>query len=836
MARLPGEQDLGQLPGATVVGTDTSAIARGGADIAQGAQNLGRGVQQFGEGVASYGIDQLRYDYAKAHSYLLTGIIDQNNQTQADTNYQPDDTGQPLTVRHGNAVAGLQTQAAAMVPDGPMRERFMSETAPLIAKSNAEAANHARNLDNSANVAWVEQSGTTAINQGIATPDDDTRRALIDNHNQLVDGLVAKGAVSAVQAVQMKQTWATQFATADLLHRADTDPQGVIDTLQAAPGSGDDITNRIIKIEGTSKNPNSSANGVGQFVDSTWLDTIKKNRPDLAQGRSDQDLLALRADPALARQMTDALRQQNVAALDKAGAPTTPGAQYLAHFLGAGGAAAVLKADPNMPVADALTKAVGAKQAQAMIAANPSVLAGKLAGSVTQWADAKMGGVTPGGGSMYDILRPDVREQIISHAQTQIDRQAVEGRADFAQREANALQEAYDTGAPSKPLALTDYIAQYGAKDGPARYQQYDLQVQTGRAVNAMSTMGPQDRASVVESLAPKVGDPNYALKTQAYQVAQKANAKIEDALKTDPAGYAATKLPASRDAFAAYRAAAGNPAISASDRQAAAQHYAAVTLQDQANVNPNGNPAILAAGDVEAINKTFSNAANSDDPKARVGLIARVQDEAQTWGQYWPQVMRQMAPGLQPTVRAIAAGADPNAMTRLLSLDPKETVKTIVGEQNETKISDLTKDVNSAMVPLQRTLVGRQLDRDLPGYSGLVAKLGALYVRDGLSSSEAAQKAFGDVIGNRYDFRDTYRIPKSAGISPDDVQAGALGAREQLDKLGAVPPVDDIPGRSAPAAVDLSLLGRDGKWVTSPDNAGLNMIYGDKFVRTHDG
>jgi len=119
----------------------------------------------------------------------------------------------------------------------------------------------------------------------------------------------------------------------------------------------------------------------------------------------------MRADNNLGREMTDKLRQSNVAYLQGQNIETTPGAQYLAHFLGANGAAAVLKADANMPVADALIESVGAKAARQMIAANPSILQGQQSGSVVAWAEKKMGG-----GSVYGVLRPDQRVQLEQHA------------------------------------------------------------------------------------------------------------------------------------------------------------------------------------------------------------------------------------------------------------------------------------------------------------------------------------------------------------------------------------------------------------------------------------
>jgi hypothetical protein len=132
-------------------------------------------------------------------------------------------------------------------------------------------------------------------------------------------------------------------------------------------------------------NPNSSATGLGQFISSTWLDTIKATRPDLAQGKSDAELLALRNDPQLSREMTEAYANQNQAILTKNGLPVTPGSTYLAHFAGPGGAVKVLQADPNAPVESVL----GADA----VKANP-FLRGMTVQGLQAWADRKMGGRT----------------------------------------------------------------------------------------------------------------------------------------------------------------------------------------------------------------------------------------------------------------------------------------------------------------------------------------------------------------------------------------------------------------------------------------------------------
>lgn len=131
----------------------------------------------------------------------------------------------------------------------------------------------------------------------------------------------------------------------------------------------------------TATNPNSSATGAGQFIASTWLDTLAKHRPDLTG--SPDELLAMRNDPQLSKDMTAAYAADNGAILSKARLPVTPGTTYLAHFAGPGGAVGLLNADPSAPAASILGAAA--------VKANP-FLANMSAGDVAAWANRKMGG------------------------------------------------------------------------------------------------------------------------------------------------------------------------------------------------------------------------------------------------------------------------------------------------------------------------------------------------------------------------------------------------------------------------------------------------------------
>lgn len=166
------------------------------------------------------------------------------------------------------------------------------------------------------------------------------------------------------------------------------------------------LADQIIGVESggnaTATNPNSSAMGAGQFIAPTWLDMMGRYRPDLIEGKSRDEILAMRADPALSKEMTANYAAENAGILSQNGLPVTAGSTYLAHFAGPKGAVGVLSADPSTPVAGILGAAA--------VKANP-FLAGMTAGDLAAWADRKMGGSAP------LSIAPQVPAQVAPQAQ-----------------------------------------------------------------------------------------------------------------------------------------------------------------------------------------------------------------------------------------------------------------------------------------------------------------------------------------------------------------------------------------------------------------------------------
>lgn len=166
-------------------------------------------------------------------------------------------------------------------------------------------------------------------------------------------------------------------------------------------GIYDDYLNRLAMAESGGKadaqNPNSSAGGMYQFIDSTWLQHAKPLRPDL----DDASLLALKKDPTFSKQVAETFTAANDKALQSAGIDPNDKYRSLAHFAGPAGAVSLIKADPNASAASILGESAAN--------ANP-FLKNMTAAQAVEWAGNRLNGKGATGEQRTETALPQKQE------------------------------------------------------------------------------------------------------------------------------------------------------------------------------------------------------------------------------------------------------------------------------------------------------------------------------------------------------------------------------------------------------------------------------------------
>lgn len=229
-------------------------------------------------------------------------------------------------------------------------------------------------------------------------------------------------------AIQAAQSWGEVGAAI----RAAATAQTSLDN-DFASGS---IVDRIIGVESggnpNAKNPQSSATGLGQFIESTWLRLFKKNFPSMASSMTDAAILELRKDAKLSRDMVKLLLQENAAILRQAGQTLSDPNLYLAHFLGPGGAIKLLNSAPGTTANELFPSSV--------IESNASVLDGKTREQIIAWATRKVG---------ISETELGIQEQVIDLQRKEAEdkRKAAEDAAKEVQDQRQATQDRLADGA-----------------------------------------------------------------------------------------------------------------------------------------------------------------------------------------------------------------------------------------------------------------------------------------------------------------------------------------------------------------------------------------------------
>lgn len=530
MARLPTALDLSGpenlRSGRAIATFDTSGIGRGLASLGADLQQIGAERQQ----------QENTVDIARAEAEKTKGLLEVQDQFKNDPDYST------YNKRASAATTDVVSKAANLIRDPQMRARWSIGAGTDAFRVTNGINDHGVTMQREAETVAFDNALETNRNLYVdpATPPDVRAKAKADIAGAIEQGQKS-GLLDPSQAEARRQKYIqdAEFARGKLA--VDQDPSiiskpsgpvaGIVAAAAARHGVPPGIALGIAQIE-SGMNPNaksgtSSAAGLFQFVDGTAAQYHLRNK----------------FDPEANADAGARLTADNIAGLKRdLGRDPTPGEVYIAHFGGYGVAEKLAKASPDTP-----TSAIFSPQA---IAANRSILAGKTAGEVRDWADGKMATAMHQAGAgenpdWYKALSPEQRYAINNEVDTRNNQIAAQTRANIEVATTNAPSAILSTGQYTGTLPTQEQFFQaYGPQEGATRYDAFVASMQTNKQAYDMRTMSAADIQQMVNEARPTSSGDNAALESARYKTLQDAQETIIKAREADPASYIRQAFP----------------------------------------------------------------------------------------------------------------------------------------------------------------------------------------------------------------------------------------------------------------------------------------------------
>lgn len=431
------------------------------------------------------------------------------------------------------------------------------------------------------------------------------------------------------------------------------------------------------------------------------------------------------------------------------------------------------------------------------------------------------------GNPVIDRLPPDQKINVFHIARTQANQGVQQAREALRSRYSDTVA-AFERGMDSpNPPSRTELIQAFGQFDGEKLAADMDLARQFGQDVRSVQNLSATQQAALLATRRPTPGA-GFEVATKRHEMLTRAVEKVAQERSADSALAVLRNAPQVQAAYQNFTAAmtGGDP----TKLSAAAQAYATATLAEQQRLEVS-NPTILTKEMVESIAARFAA-----PPAAGENVANVMRGMVEQWGRYWPQIQRQLGNKVPPEASVIGLGVSPE-MEALLAEASKLKPEQLKAGLDEPTIKDLRERVREALAPLQKTLAfqgGGTATYD--NFLDSAEKAATMLLARGMKPGDAAAKAAEGLVGFKYEFDDTWRVPKSAlggGTSVSSIRFGADIARKDI---GTDKPVVGEKQPLAVPAVPAGVRAEDaerqwretvaanGFWVTTPGDGGLTL------------
>jgi hypothetical protein len=355
----------------------------------------------------------------------------------------------------------------------------------------------------------------------------------------------------------------------------------------------------------------------------------------------------------------------------------------------------------------------------------------------------------------------------------------------------------------------------------------YDAAVAVGKATKEVKTTPDAELTGDLVGLKKIVdgAEPEQAQKAEAtLKAVTEAKKARDEAFTKDPADW----VNKNNDVIGArYQQFAQNPTPQNF------QSYAASSIAEQRRLYPLKQPRIVSADMQATIGEAVSKVTNDPAGASAAGNI--LSSYARTAGSYWPQMAQELYKSKTLNANQFVAASlysKPGASSlaeeilRASVVPQKELIDKNLGNPDVTE-AKVRAAANSAFGALDRTMLDDRSETRIVG--GYETALTTLMLSRGTSSSSVAHDLAAKMINDEYSFKGTYRVPTSARVNADDVDAGLKSALGRVTDANSgiasanliIPPSYSGLGPNDQRRAYVANVQAQGHWVTNSDETG---------------
>ncbi|WP_332774438.1 hypothetical protein [Pseudomonas sp. ESBL1] len=462
-----------------------------------------------------------------------------------------------------------------------------------------------------------------------------------------------------------------------------------------------------------------------------------------------------------------------------------------------------------------------------------------LSGAITRMAESNPGQAK----QYYEASKEglDARSQIAlsSTIEQSFRRQEAEARQrQIAARQLQAIarvelqsrvqdaQAAYLQGYEfDNPPNKADFEAAMGAEKGAQAYESFSKVQSVAPAIREFATATPEERQEIISRFQPAQGGvagEGFDEDNRLYRHIVSVTDGLLKQQQQDPAGFVARYSEPVREAFSVAQQ-AGTPE--------AFQAYADATIAEQQRLGVR-SPKLLPDAAADQIAAGFNAQVAGGENAATL-----IEQQQAQWGKNFPLIAQQLGNKLPPEAQVIATGLPKDSAAHFASI-ANLTEKDLKTGLEKGAADQVATSLQTELANFSQSLSGQDPTKALGTFNTIYQtsmKAALAYVRQGMKPQEAARKVAAAVVNDKYDFIDTYRVPKELNTAA--IKRGADLALENIaaDDLMMLPGLQGVTDATNLEQLRQAVVS-GGEWVPNNEETGLSLTLNGGRVLGKDG